>query len=157
MTQILDILNQLCSQEGWDITELDDGESMIEFKEEDNIDWSCFAYTREKQHQFVFYSIAFEDVPQDKISTVVEFVTRFNYGISIGNFEINIDKGTLRYKTSLDFDKTTPTTDLMAPLIYANTTTFGKFLPILEDLIAGNTSPLEAVNRAKNQQSTASR
>lgn len=150
MTEISDALNQLCLQEGWEITELDDGEAMIEFKDEDHVEWSCFAYTREKQHQFVFYSIAFEDVPKDRIASIAEFITRINYGLSVGNFEINIDKGTLRYKTSLDFDKTAPTANLIAPLIYANITTFGKFLPILEQLIANEISPLEAVSKAKN-------
>jgi len=149
MTEIFDALNQLCSQEGWEITQLDPGESMIEFKDEDNIDWSCFAYTREKQHQFIFYSVPFEDIPKDKITAVMEFITRFNYGISIGNFEINLDSGTIRYKTSLDFDTTKPTADLIAPLIYANTTIFGKFQNIFQQVINGDISVAQAIIQTK--------
>jgi hypothetical protein len=150
MKTIFETLTNLCNQEGWDLTELVDGkEAMIEFKDSDNVVWSCFAYARENQKQFVFYSVRFDDVPISSINAVNEFITRINYGLAIGNFEINLDKGAVRFKTSFDFDKTEPTEDLLAPLVYANITIMGNFLPALDEVAEGKISALEAFNMIK--------
>jgi hypothetical protein len=151
MKTIFAALKELCKQEDWDLTELVDGkEAMIEFKYSDNVVWSCFAYTRENQKQFVFYSIRFDDVPISSINAVNEFITRVNYGLAIGNFELNLDKGTVRFKTSFDFDKTEPTEDLIAPIIYSNITIMGNFLPALDEVAEGKISAQEAYNLVKH-------
>ena len=150
MKTIFSALKELCKQEGWDLTELVDGkEAMIEFKDVDNVVWSCFAYARENQKQFVFYSIRFDDVPISSIHAVNELITRINYGLAIGNFEMNLDKGTVRFKTSFDFDITEPTSDMLAPLIYANITIMGNFLPALDEVAEGKISAQEAYNSIK--------
>jgi len=150
MKTIFEALANLCNQEGWDLTELVDGkEAMLEFKDEDNVVWSCFTYTRENQKQFVFYSIRSDDIPESTRLAVLEFITRINYGLTIGNFEMNLDKGTVRYKTSFDFDKTEPTEDLLAPLIYANISIMGNFLPVMDEVAEGKISAIEAYNMVK--------
>jgi len=42
-------------------------------------------------------------VPADKRMAVAEYITRVNWGLIEGNFELNFDDGVLRYKGGLDF------------------------------------------------------
>jgi hypothetical protein len=37
-----------------------------------------------------------------KQQTIAKFITRANYGMSLGNFELDFNDGEIRYKTSID-------------------------------------------------------
>ena len=51
--------------------------------------WVCYAQAREDQEQFVFYSVCPINVPENRRSKIAEFITRANYGMIIGNFELD--------------------------------------------------------------------
>lgn len=42
------------------------------------------------------------NVPEDRRLALAEFLTRANYGLFIGNFEMDWQDGEVRYKTSID-------------------------------------------------------
>jgi hypothetical protein len=149
MAKIYEALSKLCQEEGWEIIELDNDQFLIDF-EDDAIDGaSCFAHCREKQNQFIFYSVLFDNIKEESRAKVNEFLTRFNNAVAIGNFEIDLDTGTVRYRTSFDFDKTEATPDLIAPMIYANTTIVKKFLQLIFDVASDKTPPAEAFKQTK--------
>ncbi len=54
--------------------------------------------------RFVFYIDFKEKAPEDTRPSVAEFITRANYGVIIGNFELDYEDGTVRFKTSVDFE-----------------------------------------------------
>jgi|1185.fasta_scaffold32485_2 hypothetical protein len=67
-----------------------------------------FADTERFVIQFVF-----EDrVAPPRRFAVAELITRANFGLAVGNFELDLDSGLLRYKTGIDFSAT-PLTDLL--------------------------------------------
>jgi hypothetical protein len=68
----------------------------------ENGEWSCFACPREGMQQCVFYSVYPDLVAEEYQIAVSEFLTRANFGMAIGNFEINLDSGEVRLKTSID-------------------------------------------------------
>ncbi|HEY2031776.1 MAG TPA: YbjN domain-containing protein [Myxococcales bacterium] len=51
--------------------------------------------------------------PLERQAQMAEFITRANYGLIIGNFEMAYGAGTLRYKASVDFTAA----ELVEPLI----------------------------------------
>ena len=53
---------------------------------------------------FVIYCYFPMDVPKGKRLKVSEFISYMNYGLSIGNFEMNMENGTLRTKVSYCYD-----------------------------------------------------
>ncbi|MCK6619942.1 MAG: YbjN domain-containing protein [Calditrichaceae bacterium] len=57
----------------------------------------------EDEQRLVFYLEFRERASETTRSQVAEFITRANYGILIGNFEMDYSDGSIRYKTSLDF------------------------------------------------------
>ena len=112
--------------------------------------WLCFAQAREESSQVVFYSVAPVQIPEDKRVAVAEYITRANYGLIIGNFELDFIDGELRYKTSLDAEGTPLTTELLQPVTFANVSTMDRYLPGLMAVLYGNVSPQTAIEQIEN-------
>jgi hypothetical protein len=55
------------------------------------------------QEQLVTYLLYSPNAPGPRLAAVAEFVNRANYGMKIGNFEIDLDNGSVRYKSSMCF------------------------------------------------------
>ena len=64
--------------------------------------WYCFAQERREFNQLLFYSVLLPQTPPDRIYAMAEFVSRVNYGLALGNFELDFDDGEVRFKTALD-------------------------------------------------------
>lgn len=107
--------------------------------------WQCYAQAREESEQFIFYSVAPINVPEDKRPAIAEYLTRANYGMIIGNFEMDLSDGEVRYKTSIDVEDDELTSPLVHHLVYANVLMMDKYLPGLMAVIYGGKSPLDAV------------
>ena len=54
--------------------------------------------------EFLFYAVAPIKTPDEVRPAVSEYVTRANYGLRIGNFELDYGDGEVRYKSSLNFE-----------------------------------------------------
>lgn len=107
--------------------------------------WMCYAQAREEQHQFVFYSVCPVSVPEERRIATMEFTTRANYGMIIGNFEMDIEDGEVRYKTSLDVEGDDLTAPLIRQVVYANLLILDRYLPGLMRVIYGNMPAQEAI------------
>jgi hypothetical protein len=108
--------------------------------------WTCFAQARENQQQFIFYSVCPNAAPEDKRSAAMEFITRANYGLVIGNFEMDADDGEIRCKTSIDVEGGELTPVLIRQVVYSNVMTMNKYLPGLMSVLYANVSPQQAIH-----------
>ncbi len=106
---------------------------------------TCFAQIHEELKQFLFYVIAPTKAPEATLLAVAEFVTRANYGLRIGNFELDFSDGEVRYKSSLDFEGQALTPALIKNAIYPAVQTMDRYLPGLMAVMYGGKSPAEAI------------
>ena len=137
------------AEDNWAAAPVSDGVLQMTFRGE-NGQWMCFAQAREELRQFIFYSVCPVTIAADKRLAIAEFITRANYGLIIGNFELDFDDGELRYKTSLDVEAADLTSGLIRPVVYANVITMDRYLPGALAILYGNTLPVEAISRAEN-------
>jgi hypothetical protein len=110
-----------------------------------NGNWMCFAQARESQQQFVFYSTLPVKAPEAQLARVAEFITRVNYGMIMGNFELDYVTGEIRYKTSLDIEGTELNMPLIRQVVYANLVITDHYLPGMMRVLYSDVSPLEAL------------
>ena len=82
--------------------------------------WRCYAKVKETERQFAFYSVCPSKAPSEKLFAIAEFIARANYGVIIGNFELDFDDGEIRYKTSIDAQEIELNLDAIAQLVYTN-------------------------------------
>ncbi len=105
----------------------------------------CYAQIRVDLEQFLFYVVAPIKAPEEVRQAVAEFITRANYGLRIGNFEMDFDDGEVRYKSSLDFEGATLDPALIKNAIYPAVQTMDRYLPGLMSVFYGSKSPVEAI------------
>lgn len=139
------------TQDDWVFTKIKGELSLNLAFQGDNGTWKCYAKAREKQQQFVFYSICPINTPESKRLAIAEFITRANYGMMIGNFELDFSDGEIRYKTGIDVEGDRLTSALIKQLVYANLTMMDEYLPGIRVVIEGDMSPEDAI--AKIEQS----
>ena len=75
----------------------------------------------------------------------MEFLTRVNYGLAVGNFEIDLDDGEVRFKTSLDAEGSEIGLPLIERLVYANVAAMDQFLPGLMKTVEERATPCDAI------------
>nr|WP_246844490.1 YbjN domain-containing protein [Hydrocoleum sp. CS-953] len=107
--------------------------------------WDCYAKAREQQQQFAFYSVCPINVPENKHQPIIEFITRANYGMIIGNFELDFTDGEIRYKTGIDVEGDRLSFALIKQIVYANVMMMDEYLPGIQAILSENLSPLEAI------------
>jgi hypothetical protein len=78
-------------------------------------------------------------------SPLAEFLTRANYGMILGNFELDFNDGEIRYKTLLDATDHLPSHAAIQHLIYTNLMIMDEYLPGIQAVLTDEVSPVEAI------------
>src|SRR5260221_4823931 len=100
MGRIYDALVRYFREVNWSFTPMEDRTALMLTVTGEHGMYTCYAQAREETEQFVFYSFYAVKAPESKRVTAMEYVTRANYGLFIGNFELDMSDGEVRYKTS---------------------------------------------------------
>ncbi|MDM8527729.1 YbjN domain-containing protein [Anaerolineales bacterium HSG24] len=119
----------------WGYHRIPDRHSLQTIFEGKNGTLTCLAHVRETQNQLIFYAVCPLKVPPDKRPTMANYLTRTNYGLAIGNFELDVSDGEIRYKTSLDLSGCQIETRLIQNVIQANVLTLDQYLPEIMTII----------------------
>ncbi len=145
MGNILDTAIAFFQEDSWPFQQLE-GQPILQIGfQGDNGQGSCYAMAREEQAQFVFYSVCATKAPEARRPALAEFMTRANFGLIVGNFELDWNDGEVRYKTSLDVEGDRLTPALVKQLAYANVVTMDRYLPGIMRVIYGDVSPAQAL------------
>ncbi|MEA5601285.1 YbjN domain-containing protein [Nostoc sp. UHCC 0252] len=144
---ILQEMLNFFTEDDWNFTKLQ-GESVLQLPfQGTNGKWNCYAKAREENKQFVFYSLCPIAAPENKRQAIAEFLARANYGLMIGNFELDFSDGEIRYKTSIDIVGDNLSFALIKNLVYTNVTMMDEYLPGIIFVIDGDASPKEAITK----------
>jgi hypothetical protein len=98
---------------------------------------TCYAQVRVEEEILLCYAVAPVQVEEEARPAVAEFVTRANYGLWVGNFEMDWDDGEVRYKSSLDFEGVALTPALIRNTISPVVQMMVCYLPGLVGVMAG--------------------
>jgi len=133
------------TEDDWSFTKLQGEPALRMVFQGENGAWTCYAKAREEQKQFLFYSLCPIETPEEKRSAIAHFLTRANYGMTIGNFELDFTDGEIRYKTSIDVEGDRLTPALIKNLVYTNVSMMDEYLPGIKAVIEQGVSPEEAI------------
>jgi len=117
----------------------------------DNASFICYARVREEQEQIVFYAIYPLRAPAERRAEVAEYVARVNYGLTIGNMELDFNDGEVRYKTSADVSVVAFTLPLLRSLMQACLATADRYYPGFTALLYSDVTPEQAVARIEGE------
>ena len=88
-----------------------------------------------------------DKVPEERRAAVGELLARINYGLIVGNFEIDLTDGEVRFKASVDFGGGEPSVALLKPLVATSLAQFDRWLPALRAVAGGQEEPAPAFQR----------
>jgi hypothetical protein len=131
--------------DGWNPQFIEDQEAYrISFQSE-NGQGLAYAQVLTDLEQFLFYVMMPFKVPEESRNTIAEFITRANYGLRVGNFEMDYKDGEVRYKTCIDFEGEILTTGYIKNAVYPALKTMEKYVPGFLSVIYGGKTPEEAL------------
>ena len=131
------------ASEDWPVAESDPDVLESAFEGTSTV-WSVRIHVFEEDVRAVFVSAFPAMVPDDARAAVGEFCNRANFGLAIGNFELDVDGGEVRFRTSIDAEGTTPTPELVRNAVVANVLTMDRYVPGLLAVLQG-VDPADAV------------
>lgn len=149
--QIFQAILHFFNEDDWPYTKVK-GEAVLQILfQGKNGKWTCYAKAREQQQQFVFYSNCPVNAREEKRLVIAEFLARVNYGMIIGNFELNFNNGEIRYKTSIDIAGDSLSFALIKNLVYTNVTMMDEYLPGILSVINSDASPKEVITEIETK------
>ena len=146
MGEIYQATLQFLKDDEWPHEEIDAFPALRTAFEGQNARWDCFARPLDDDDQLIFYSLCPELIPVNQRAQVMEYITRANFGLRMGNFEMNPDDGELRFKTSLDAEGVTPPQEMIKAVIYGNVTTMDIYLPGVLAILHADATPIQALS-----------
>ncbi len=143
--QIYQLTIAFLTQEGIPFQEMDDHLILRIPINGENGFWDCFVEAREQERQCLIYSVYRERVPQYKRLAVAEFITRANYGLPMGCFEMEFDEGEVRFRTSINIESERFSFGLLRPLFYGNNAVMDRYFPGITKVLKGKAIARQAI------------
>lgn len=109
-----------------------------------------FMAYQENDSTMLFLTYLPMKIPQDKRAEVAAYITRANYGLHVGNFEMDWNDGELRYKTTGVADpQSMPGLEVIRRLTYVGFSMFDRYVPGVLSILYGGKTAAEAIAEAE--------
>lgn len=112
-------------------------------------EWICIVRVFPESERLLVYSILPENVPLDRRPRLAELFARINYGLVVGNFEMDWADGEVRYKTSIDLESILPTATVVRNLIFSNFFSTDRYFEVIEEAIHTDASLVDLLTAAE--------
>jgi hypothetical protein len=141
---VLQTVREVLNSSGLEPIMLEEGVGFTTVFSDENLSISGVALVYEEEQRFVFYLEIHPHTPNQALSNVAEFITRVNFGLTIGNFELDYGNGAVRFKCSIDYFGTTLTDALIRNAILAAMDAVEAHYDALIEVMEGYKSPKDA-------------
>jgi hypothetical protein len=141
----LAVLGQFLNDDDWHPQPISGADGFRTLYAGEHGEFRCLAMVRIDLEQFIFYTVAPIRVLEEARLTVAEYITRANYGLRIGNFELDFRDGEVRFKSSIDFEDEALTPNLIRNTIYPAVKLLDTYLPGLMKVAFGGVQPVVAI------------
>ncbi|MCO4744800.1 MAG: YbjN domain-containing protein [Proteobacteria bacterium] len=145
MGAALQMMGETLTEAGWKFNALETGDGLYCSYRTDAGAWGVVVQEREAAQQLIVYSVFPKQVPEAHRADVMTFITIANYALPIGNFELDLRDGELRFKSSVDLEGTALNPQMAGLLVHTNIRTMQTYYLGLVEVMAGLSDPAEAV------------
>jgi hypothetical protein len=122
-----------------------------------NACYRCLAVVDADDDLFQFFSFIPMRVPEEKRHSVAELITRANYGLKIGKFELDYSDGELRFQTSARYGENILHSEVIRDIIATNLLTVDRYFPAFANVLFAGDEPAEAIEKIERPGTNRSR
>jgi len=146
VSTVLDAVREFLDNEGWPY-EVSEEQHRVRMRFRGVAgEWNVAAQlVGDDEGKIVIYSLPGPPIPEGRRLAVNEVVARLNWGTVLGNFELDVDSGAFRYRTSADFRGGAPSPEMIAHLVFTNVLMVDRYLPAIEAVAWQGREPADAV------------
>lgn len=128
---------QYLDEAGWHFARSDaDGWVSVNYTGENG---AWLAWMQDRGAYLVAYAVCPTKAPADRRPAIAEFITRANFGLAAGNFEMNFDTGQIRFKNGIYAREETLSTTLVGRMFqFANWTMDDYYAGLMAVIYAGS-------------------
>jgi hypothetical protein len=148
---LMDVVVRFFQKEQWNYQKLENKPVIRAGYRGERGTWVCYARVDEENLRIIFHSLMGLNIPPQYYPQVAEYLTRVNYGLAVGNYEMNLDTGEVRFKTSLEAPDGTVSLAAVRSLCYANVRAMDYYYPGVVAVIHSGLSPAAALARVETQ------
>jgi hypothetical protein len=141
----VETLRQVLEEIGWDPQPGSRPASFFVDFGEPHVPLSAALAAITEESQFILYIVFGVAAAPDVRDEVAEFVTRANWGLRIGNFELNYADGRVQFKSSVDFTGLELSEILMVNVIRPAISVVESYADALMDVMAQRKSAEQAI------------
>jgi len=143
---LLEELKRVFVENGWPFSEVRGAPVLVSDLSGPLGTWKFYAQVVDEQDLILLYSVCPLRVPAERRPEVSQFLTGANYGLTVGNFELDFEDGEIRYKTVLHSYGNGLDAKLVKRLVRSNGMAMETYLPGIGAVITG-TAALPALER----------
>lgn len=129
----------------WQFTQIEGKNVLLFGIDGKNGNFQCIADLIEEEKRFIFFSIYGANTPLDKRQLMLELLNALNYRLFFGNFEMDLENGEIRFRTSILFNNIELNQNFIEELIMINIITMDKGLPSIKGLMFRDISIAQAL------------
>ncbi|MCB9032954.1 MAG: hypothetical protein H6553_03875 [Chitinophagales bacterium] len=112
----------------------------------DKIKLDCLFDVQQENNIVLFYSVFPIMVDYNLRNTISEYITRANFGLKIGNLEMDFKDGEIRYKTYANTDFNCFNEAIVRHILHANIQTFDRYIQGIVKILFANYTAEEAIH-----------
>jgi hypothetical protein len=129
---LLDTLMAYLERDGWDYHKVEGYDAIEMGVAGDNGNYRVVAIVDRQRSIVRFLTFVEGKVPQTRYVQVMEYLTRANYGLLLGNFELDLSDGEVRFKYAIDTEGSGVSYEQFQSLLYVSVATMDRYFPGLQ-------------------------
>lgn len=138
-----------CERNDWGYQVLEEGEAIKSGFTGEHGQFPLYFTTN--NGRLMVRSLAPNNIPVAKRAAIAEFLTRANYGLAIGNFEMDFSDGEISYKTSVTTGSAPIADWHLRDLVYINCLMMDRYFPAMMQVLYSGISPETALDNLEDQ------
>lgn len=144
-TSIMSIVRRALDEQSWRYAMVE-GAPLLTFNVlGERATYPCWAAVNEEADQCTAFVVLPHRVAEDKRVAMGELLTRINYGLAIGNLEMDFADGELRFRASVDVEGGRLSPRMVQTMFTAGLWTFDRFYDALMRVMYAGASAAEAL------------
>ena len=148
---LMDVVLRFFQEERWNFQKTNDRPVIRAGFHGDRGTWVCYARVDEEQRRFLFHSLMGLNIAPLYRPAVLEYLNRVNYRLLIGSFEMDMERGDVRFRTGVEVPEGELSVAMVRSLVYANVRAMDYYFPGVIAVMNSGLSPMAALARVEAQ------